>query len=540
MLEFEFEIKNKRDNLYNIFIIILYKMIENKTGIFTTDDSNNSIYMIGDIHGDYQCLIHCLVDLSEVCNISLLYNDKEFLTINREHLEWNKGNNSIVVFCGDMIHRKRFVDHVLDDECSDIYIIQTLLRLKKEAKMNGGDIIIISGNHEILNILDPENTMYTSNKNLDVNDKYFNNKEFINEYILNSYAWIKINNILISHGGLCSDYLRYLDEENIFEEKIYSDTQEKNKTGGSLKSNKFIDRSKTYYMLGGRSVEEGDGIVEFVNDKYRSFFTNLNKREIEKDITSYNLFVRYDTLNKNKLNIFWCREWGYSGINCDKFKEILIKVGCSKMIIAHCPQFVSPDYPKMINFECIDLESLNDSGETNSFNIARIDLGMSRSFDYNKQDNFLYYLANNYNRKMSVLKLVMNRDGQIIFNIECIITKKISCIQYMLLKYGLTKENWEYYNSTSNWLGFEYLKKALGYSKLKSFEKSICQCGIDCKEIDFTKAKSSEKKTERVEWKETIDIENLDQIITCLIYPITNCKLDIQSINQFKKLFEET
>lgn len=511
-------------------------MIENKLGIFTTDNSNDSIYMIGDIHGDYQCFIHCLVDLCKVCHISSLYNDKEFGTMNREHLEWKENNNSVVVFCGDVIHRKRFMDHVLDDECSDVYIIQTLLRLKREAKSYGGDIIIISGNHEILNILDPENVMYTSNKNLDSNDKYFNSKEFINEFISNSYAWIKINNILIAHGGLCSDYLRFLDEENIFDEKIYSDTK-KNKTGGAYKSNKKIGyNSKVYYMLGGRSVEEGDGIVEFINEKYRSFFTNLNKKNIEKDIVSYNLFVKYDLLNKNKLNIFWCREWGYTGIDCDKFKDILSKVGCSKMIIAHCPQFVSPDYPKMINFECIDTESSDSS--TNSFNIARIDLGMSRCFDYNKHDNFLYYLANNYNRKMSVLKLVIKPNGQVIFNAESIVTKKISCVQYMLLKYGLTKENWEHYGSTSNWLGFEYLKKVLGNKNIKSLEKTmcdLCNCGTDCVNIS-TKVNNSGKNEV---WSESVEDKNLEQIITCLIYPITNCNLDINSISQFKKLFDK-
>lgn len=493
-------------------------MIEKKTGIFTTNNSNDSIFMVGDLHGDYQCFIHCLVDLCEVCHICRLFNDKEFGTSNREYLEWNKNNNSVVVFCGDMIHRKRFADNVLDDECSDIYIIQTLLRLKKEAICNGGNILIISGNHEILNILDPENTTYTSNKNLDTNDKYFNNKNFINEYIKNSYAWIKINDILIAHGGLCSDYLRYLDEENIFENKIYSDTIVKKEVNNDLKNN---------------LIEQKDSIVEFINNKYRTFFTNLNKNEIEKDKISYNLFVKYDLLNKNKLNIFWCREWGYSGIDCDKFKEILNKVGCNKMIIAHCPQFVSPDYPKMINFECIDID---DQDNKESFNIARIDLGMSRCFDYNKEDNFLYYLSNNYNRKMSVLKLDIKSNNKIKFNIDSIITKKISCIQYMLLKYGLTKEHWEKFNLTSDWLGFEYLKKVLNKDILNSTK---CMCNIECdKNIKFNTIKSN-NKIERVEYSEKLDNKNIEEIITCLIYPLTNCKLDLKSIDQFIELFKK-
>ena len=138
--------------------------MNNNSGIFTYNDPNKQIYIMGDIHGDYQCLVHCLVDLCKVCKITKLIDD-EFGYINREYLEWID-SNSIIVFCGDLIHRKRFEDHVLDDECSDIYIIQTLLRLKVDAQNNEGDIILIAGNHEIMNLLQPSERIYTSAKNL--------------------------------------------------------------------------------------------------------------------------------------------------------------------------------------------------------------------------------------------------------------------------------------------------------------------------------------------------------------------------------------
>ncbi len=492
-------------------------MIEKKTGIFEIEsDKNQDIYLIGDIHGDFQCLIHCLIDLCKVCEITKVFNDKEFGTPNREYLEWVKSNNSVIVFCGDLIHRKRFADNVLDDECSDVFIIQMLLRLKKEAQSNGGDILIIAGNHEILNILEPNNTTYTSNKNLDSNDKYFNSRKFINEYILNSYAWIKISNILIAHGGLCSDYLRFLDNENIFDDKIYSEEEQK----------------------GGLGLENGDGVVSFVNDKYKSFFTNLNKREINKDTVGYNLFVKYDVVNKNNLNLFWCREWGYSGVDCNKFSKILSRVGCNKMVIAHCPQFVSPDYPKMINFECVDLETKNS--DTEYYNIARIDLGMSRCFDYNKEDNFMYYLSNNYNRKMSVLKLEYDsKTSKINFSVNSVITEKISCIQYLLIKYGFELESWKKYNMVSNWLGFEYLKKILGNSNLKSIQDRVCGCNKDkCGKINFvtTNGKNGSKK---VAVSEKIDGLDSEQIVLCLLDPILNCKLNLKSIDQFKSNFNK-
>ena len=383
-------------------------MLENEnSGIFKYDDPDKKIYVLGDIHGDYQCLIHCLVDLCKVCKITKLQNEINY--INREYLEWTN-TNSIVVFCGDLIHRKRFDDHVLDDECSDVYIIKTLLRLKKEAKKTRGDIILIAGNHEIMNILQPEENIYTSEKNLKTNIDFFSNSQSVNEYIKNSYAWIKINDILIAHGGLCSDYLDYINISSI---KL-----------------------------------EGEQIIKFVNDKYHDFFIDFNNNNIKRDKIGYNLFIEYDFENKSKHNMFWCREWGYDVIDCQKYKNILNMINCKKMIIAHCPQFLSPDKPKMINFEC--------ENETSNYNLARIDLGMSRSFDYNKTDNFIYYLNNNYNRKMSILKLEYN-NNELYFNLESIITNKLSCIQYLLLKYGFKLSDWKDKEINTNWIGFNYI-----------------------------------------------------------------------------------
>ena len=152
------------------------KETHNNSGIFQTDKSDQNIYVCGDIHGDYQCLIHCLVDLCKVCEITKIYDDEEYSYKSREYLSWIPKTNSVVIFSGDLIHRKRYEDHVLDDECSDIYIITNILRLKKEANKYGGDIIIISGNHEIMNIVQPDEDVYTSEKNIETNIKFFSNK----------------------------------------------------------------------------------------------------------------------------------------------------------------------------------------------------------------------------------------------------------------------------------------------------------------------------------------------------------------------------
>jgi len=436
------------------------KEIYNETGVFKCNEEDK-IFIIGDIHGDYQCLIHCLVDLCKVCYINKIYDDNEFNTKNRENLKWKKGNNSVIVFCGDLIDRKRF-DNILDDECSDIFILKTLLRLKKEAIENKGNIIIISGNHEIMNIVNIEENLYVSPANLSSNHKYFKDSDFINNYVANSYAWIKINDILIAHGGLCSDYLKFLDNK--------------------------IDSKK---------------IISFVNSEYRKFFKDYNdsmKNNKENTELSNNLFINYDLINKSTHNIFWCREWGYGKINCDKLKTILKQVDCEKMIISHCPQFLSPNDPKMINFECLSLEK--ESTINNEYLLARIDLGMSRSFDYNIDDNkFLDYLSNNYNRKISVLQL-SNNNNKLYFNKNGIITYKLSCIQYLLLKYGITFNEWTDKKINSNWVGFKYINNLLDTIKNKNDNVDI-----NCKKSN--------------------------NVLLCLLYEIYMKNIKLESIDQF-------
>jgi hypothetical protein len=426
----------------------------NNYGIFVADTDDN-IYVIGDIHGDYQVFLHCLVDLCCCCTITRVDNDEVNNYNNREYLSWLKGCNSIIVFCGDIIHRKRFSDITLDDECSDVYLLETLFRLMEEARENGGDIIYILGNHEIMNILDPYEESYTSKLNLERNKIFFEDKKKINQLIENSYAWIKINDTLIAHGGLCSNYLDILKEIK---------------------------------------VSDND-IVRYVNENFRRYFLNFDNKKINKKDISFNLFIEFDIVNKKKHNLFWCREWGYNNIDCEQFKKILERIKCKKMIIAHCPQFLSSSKPKMINFEC--LNELN-----NDYNLARVDLGMSRAFEYNGDNKkFIEYIKNNFNRKIAVLKIKVF-DNSISFNYDSIITNKLSCIQYLLIKFGLTKAEWESKNIKTNWIGFKYLDRI-------TVDKIIPDTDTSCM---------------------------AENAILCLLYPcLKKDKQNLKSINLFNK-----
>jgi hypothetical protein len=518
-------------------------MREVNNGIFTVEPCNiDNIFVIGDIHGDYQVFVHALVDLCDCCSITKVYNDVENDYENREYLSWTPNNKSVVVFCGDLIHRKRFPDHILDDECSDIYIIETVLRLKEEAIKQGGNVIFILGNHEIMNIIQPDNEMYTSPKNIKSNYNFFTTQNNIKRLIINSYAWVKINDILIAHGGLCSDYFLYIE--------TYSLQFNKDVKGGMLIdyiNNEFRDFFGNGNYL--QSMAAMGGMTNSTVNKeviggYRehgaidqkghegggtkgtfgcSSWIHLIKPKIIKGGNTgnngYNLFIKQDISNKNSHNMFWCREWGYTGIDCDKFKKILSKIECKKMIIAHCPQFLSPDKPKMINFECelgINGSCTAGSGGINSsFSIARIDIGMSRCFEYNLEKDFLYYIGTNYNRKMSILKLLYNKSSsELYFNYSSIMTMKLSCIQYLLLKYGLTIKEWNNKKQKSNWIGFDYVERIID--------------GKNCSKNDAINTELQ---------RYSVKYQNNTNILYTLLYPIRHNLIEnIKSIKLYNEL----
>lgn len=507
-------------------------MREVNNGIFIVEPTDiDNIFVIGDIHGDYQVFVHTLVDLCDCCSITKVYNDVTSDYENREYLSWMPNNKSIVVFCGDLIHRKRFPDHILDDECSDVYIIESILRLKEEAIKQGGNIIFILGNHEIMNIIQPDNEMYTSPKNIKSNYNFFTTQNNIKRLVSSSYAWIKINDILIAHGGLCSDYFLYIETYSLqFNKDVtgamlidYINNEFRDFFGNgnylqSMASQGGMPKNEGHLFMGGGGGSGGGGRV----CNHTSWIHLIKPKFIKggnAGNNGYNLFIKQDISNKNSHNMFWCREWGYTGIDCDKFKKILSKIECKKMIIAHCPQFLSPDKPKMINFECelgaIGSGGCAKGGINSSFGIARIDIGMSRCFEYNLEKDFLYYIGTNHNRKMSILKLLYNKNSsELYFNYSSIMTMKLSCIQYLLLKYGLTIKEWNNKKQQSNWIGFNYVERIID--------------GKNCLKND---AINTELKRYSVKY------QNNTNILYTLLYPIRHNLIEnIKSIKSYNEL----
>ena len=339
---------------------------------------NNKIFAIGDIHGDLSVLKHILIDLTKVC---YLEEDEDKKKIFR----WKEGNNSILVFCGDLIDRyrnKHENDKMVDPEDSDFMILNILMNLHDQAKKYNGKVIIIIGNHELLNFKGYFN--YTSPYvNLEHRKKCFKpGSEFMTKLSEYSYLSVQINNYIFVHGGFCPEAF----ENN-------------------------------HYLQSGCVLDKLNNIL-FKYMRNNDFFVNSNINKFEKNQMRIIIQALYDKKveNRSPLN---CRSFSiYPEVyNCkEELENKVLKYFDKdykklKMIIAHTPQFI---YGKNINIGCDN-------------KVWRLDVGMSKAFDEHKEyilqlfidygikafDLINRYIKNDKNRYISILEL-NNNDEKVI------------------------------------------------------------------------------------------------------------------------------
>jgi Calcineurin-like phosphoesterase len=150
----------------------IYKMVE-------------KIVVIGDIHADYEILLAVLKKAG-------LINDK---------LEWI-GGKTYLVMIGDLVDGKARIDDWNGD--SDIKVINFLGKLIKLAKRKGGDVIILLGNHEFMNIRG--NFNYSGSNGIKQMGgelkrlKYFNN-QFLS-FAKKCFLAVNIGGWIFCHAGI--------------------------------------------------------------------------------------------------------------------------------------------------------------------------------------------------------------------------------------------------------------------------------------------------------------------------------------------------
>jgi hypothetical protein len=150
----------------------IYKMVE-------------KIVVIGDIHADYEMLLAVLKKAGVI-------NDK---------LEWISGKTYLVMI-GDLVDGKARIDNWTGD--SDLKVINFLSKLIKQAKRKKGDVIILLGNHEFMNIRG--NFTYSGDHGIREMGgelkrlKYFNNQ--FRAFAQKCFLAVNIGGWIFSHAGI--------------------------------------------------------------------------------------------------------------------------------------------------------------------------------------------------------------------------------------------------------------------------------------------------------------------------------------------------
>jgi hypothetical protein len=235
-------------------------------------NTKGKVIAIGDLHGDWDATVNIL----HRAGVIKQSKNNKFI--------WS-GKDAIVVQLGDQVDGKTRSDNNFNQE-GELQIINFLNFLDKKAKLKGGRVLSLIGNHEIMNT--QGNFNYSSEENIKSFGGYSNRMNafapggWLSKNLAESrYSILIVNDILFVHGGISSKTLQLFD---------------------SISEINYLVKN---YLLG-----------------------NLDPNT--------NIKLKY--LLEDQEGIFWDRSLGGNEINILQIRNILNKYKIKKICIGHTPQ----------------------------------------------------------------------------------------------------------------------------------------------------------------------------------------------------------
>jgi hypothetical protein len=301
-------------------------------------DSVHRIVVLGDIHGDYTLTINLL-------KLGKLIDD---------NLNWI-GKNTYVVQVGDQIDRCRPLLNEMscmddlgtyEDEDSDGKILELFSKLQRQAIENGGMVISLLGNHEIMNLLG--DFRYVS-KRAQHGGSF--STEINRMFHLTSYEYLKDFIKETQSGGSMIERKRDFGMNGKYA-KLMGCTR---LPAIIIGSNLFVHAGITTHFVDTYGISKKEDLYD-LNKNIREWILGLSKNKTIKKMV------------KDEESIFWTRIMGKINNECPfGLDEILKLFHVNDIIVGHTPQFISGN---------AGINSICDG------KIWRVDTGSSRAYHY--------------------------------------------------------------------------------------------------------------------------------------------------------------